>query len=122
MGGAALLALGFLTLPPVQSVGLLVVPLALCAVGRALLQPALMSLVSVAAGPDERGAVMGTFQASASLARVAGPLLAGVLYETSQAGPFVLAGLLVLGVALQARAFPETAAGPLEAALVPPGA
>lgn len=122
MGGGALLALGFVTLPPVHALGLLVAPLALCAVGRALLQPSLMSLASVSAGAEERGAVMGTFQASASLARVAGPLLAGVLYEGGVAWPFLLAGALVLSVCIQARAFPETASGGLEAALVPPGA
>jgi DHA1 family tetracycline resistance protein-like MFS transporter len=109
MGGGALLALGFVTLSPVHAVALLVVPLALCAVGRAILQPSLMSLASVAAGVQERGAVMGTFQASASLARVAGPLVAGALYESSGAGPFLLAGALVLFVVFQARGLPETA-------------
>jgi predicted MFS family arabinose efflux permease len=116
-GGAVLLAAGFLALPPVHSVGLLVAPLALCAVGRAVLQPSLMGLVSVAAGPRERGAVMGAFQASASLARVAGPLAAGLLYDVAVPAPFLLAGVLVAFVALQARALPE-AAGSI---LVPPG-
>jgi MFS family permease len=122
MGGGALLTLGFATLPPVHAAGLLVAPLALCAVGRAVLQPSLMSLASVAAGAEERGAVMGTFQASASLARVAGPLLAGALYESAVAGPFLLAAALVLWVVFQARGLPETASGDLEAVLVPPGA
>jgi len=116
-GGSVLLAAGFLTLPPVHSVALLVVPLALCAVGRAVLQPSLMGLVSVAAGEGERGTVMGAFQASASLARVAGPLAAGFLYDLSVPAPFVLAGVLVAFVALQARALPETAGE----ALLPPG-
>jgi MFS family permease len=116
-GGGVLLAAGFLTLPPVHSVGLLVVPLALCAVGRAVLQPSLMSLVSVAAGARERGTVMGAFQASASLARVAGPLAAGFLYDLSVPAPFVLAGVLVALVALQSRSLPEASGS----VLVPPG-
>jgi len=116
-GGGVLLAAGFLALPPVHSVGLLVVPLALCAVGRAVLQPSLMSLVSVAAGARERGTVMGAFQASASLARVAGPLAAGFLYDLSVPAPFVLAGVLVALVALQARSLPEASGS----VLVPPG-
>jgi MFS family permease len=116
-GGGVLLAAGFLALPPVHSVGLLVVPLALCAVGRAVLQPSLMSLVSVAAGARERGTVMGAFQASASLARVAGPLAAGFLYDLAVPAPFVLAGVLVALVALQARSLPEASAS----VLVPPG-
>jgi MFS family permease len=114
--GGALLAVGFLALPQVHSVALLVVPLSLCAVGRAVLQPSLMGLVSVASDARERGAVMGAFQASASLARVAGPLAAGLLYDLSVPAPFVLAGILVGFVALQARSLPEAAG-----ALVPPG-
>jgi DHA1 family tetracycline resistance protein-like MFS transporter len=114
--GSALLAVGFLALPPVHSVALLVVPLSLCAVGRAVLQPSLMGLVSVAASARERGTVMGAFQASASLARVAGPLAAGLLYDLSAPAPFVLAGVLVGFVALQARSLPEAAGE-----LVPPG-
>jgi multidrug resistance protein len=115
--GSVLLAAGFFALPPVHSVGLLVVPLSLCAVGRAVLQPSLMSLVSVAAGARQRGTVMGAFQASASLARVAGPVAAGLLYDLSAPAPFVLAGVLVAFVALQARSLPEASAG----VLVPPG-
>jgi MFS family permease len=122
IGGGALLALGFAAVPPVHSVGLLVAPLALCAVGRAILQPALMSLASLASGSEERGAVMGSFQAAASLARVVGPLVAGALYDANGAGPFALAAALVLFMVLQARGFPESAAADLEAALVPPGA
>jgi len=69
------------------------------AAGRAISQPALMSLVSLAATPRQRGAVMGVFQSSASLARIVGPVVAGSLYDVRQALPFWLAGILVLGVA-----------------------
>ena len=54
---------------------------------------------------------MGTFQASASLARVLGPLAAGWLYDREHAAPFVLAGALLVSVALQARGLP--ARGPV---------
>ena len=40
-----------------------------------------MSLASFAAAPGERGAVMGAFQASASLARVSARSPRGVLYD-----------------------------------------
>jgi DHA1 family tetracycline resistance protein-like MFS transporter len=122
VGGGLLLAAGFLAVPQAHSVAVLIAPLALCAVGRALLQPSLMSLTSLAAGEGERGAVMGAFQSSASLARVAGPLAAGALYDFSIAAPFLLAGVLAALVALQARALPEGAAGALEPAALPPGA
>ena len=106
IAGSALLALGFLALPAAHSVALLLVPLALCAVGRAILQPALMSMASFAASAQARGTAMGTFQASASLARVLGPLAAGWLYDREHAAPFVFAGALLVTVALQARALP----------------
>jgi MFS family permease len=105
-GGGLLLAAGFLALPQAPSVALLLLPLALCAVGRAVLQPALMSMTSLAAEARARGAVMGNFQASASLARVLGPLAAGWLYDRERAAPFLLAGGLLLLVVAQARGLP----------------
>jgi len=104
--GGGLLAAGFLALPLAPSVTLLLVPLGLCAVGRAILQPALMSLVSFGAQAGARGSVMGTFQASASLARVLGPIAAGWLYDRQQAAPFFLAGLLLIAVVAQLRGLP----------------
>lgn len=122
IGGCLLLAAGFLGVAPAPSVAWLLVPLALCAVGRAVLQPSLMSLASFAAGSGARGAAMGAFQASASLARVVGPIAAGLLYDAAPAAPFVLASALVLGVALQARALPAEGAGAVAGeALAPPG-
>jgi DHA1 family tetracycline resistance protein-like MFS transporter len=105
--GSLLLAAGFLWLPQAASVALLLAPLALCAVGRAILQPALMSMASLAAPVSQRGSVMGTFQASASLARVLGPLAAGWLYDRELSAPFWLAGALLVAVAAQARGLPS---------------
>lgn len=101
--GSLALGAAFFATPAAPSVALLLVPLAVAAVGRAIAQPALMSLASFAAPPQQRGIAMGTFQSSASLARVAGPLLAGGLYDLSLAWPFLCAGVLALGVGLAAR-------------------
>jgi MFS family permease len=98
-GGAIALGAAFLAMPAMPSVALLVLPLVVSAVGRGVSQPALMSLVSFAATPATRGTVMGSFQASASLARVVGPALAGLLYDAKLALPFWLAGALALLVA-----------------------
>jgi MFS family permease len=113
--GSGLLTAGFLALPLAPSVALLLVPLALCAVGRAILQPALMSMVSLAAEARARGSVMGTFQASASLARVLGPIAAGWLYDRQLSAPFFLAGALLIAVAVQVRGLPSR-----DPALAPP--
>jgi DHA1 family tetracycline resistance protein-like MFS transporter len=104
--GSATLALAFLALPRMPSVALLLIPLAVAAVGRGVAQPALLSLASLAAPPARRGGVMGVFQSAASLARVIGPLAAGVLYDRAVEAPFLLAGVLLLVVALLGRGLP----------------
>jgi MFS family permease len=58
----------------------------------------MMSLVSKGAPDKFSGAVMGSFQSSASLARVIGPVIAGFLYDRGQPLPFLLAGALMIVV------------------------
>jgi MFS family permease len=106
VGGAILLALGFVLTPEAPTVALLLLPLAVAAAGRAVVQPALMSLVSLSAEAGSRGAVMGTFQSSASLARVVGPVVAGWLYDRSLPLPFWLAAALLALVAAIGRGLP----------------
>jgi MFS family permease len=106
VAGALLLAAGFAGLPQADSLGALVAALVAAAVGRAVFQPSLMSMTSVAAAAGARGSVMGTFQASAAIARVAGPLAAGWLYDRDLGAPFWLAALLCLTVAWTARGLP----------------
>lgn len=110
VAGVLLLAVGFGAVPLPGSVPLLMIPLLLAAVGRAVAQPALLSLASQAARPDQRGLVMGAFQSSASLARIVGPALGGLLYDVSLPAPFWMASALLLLVALGARALPRGAA------------
>ncbi len=105
--GSLILAFGFLGVPLPASVALLLLPLFLAAAGRAIAQPALQSLASLAARPEARGEVLGAFQSSASLARVIGPSVGGLLYDVSIPVPFWLAGGLLLGVALSARSLPR---------------
>ncbi len=100
VSGALILCLAFLFVPYSGSVALLLVPLAFSSVGRGISQPSLLSLISKKSPSHMKGAVMGTFQASASLARVAGPLLAGLLYDHWQASPFFFAAGLMAVVFL----------------------
>jgi MFS family permease len=94
--------------PWMPTVGLLLVPLAVASVGRALVYPSMLGLVSLSAAAEERGLVMGAFQSSASLARVLGPLAAGALYDAHVLSPFTLAGLLmVLVIAIAAGLTPR---------------
>ncbi len=96
LAGFALMAVSLLAVPFMPTVGWTLLPLALSAIGRGIGQPPVLSLVSMSAAPSERGSVMGTFQSSASLARVLGPAAAGALYALYPAGPFVLAAALML--------------------------
>jgi MFS family permease len=111
VAGTLLLALGFATVPAPRSVLVLLVPLALAAVGRAIAQPALLSLASQSTRPEERGMALGVFQSSASLARVIGPALGGALYVAYLPAPFWLAAGLLVAVAAGARFLPRGAAG-----------
>lgn len=101
--GTVLLLPTMSVVPFVGSVALLLVPLGISSFGRGLAHPAMLSLVSRAAAPDERGLVMGSFQSSASLSRMFAPFAAGALYDWKMESPFLLAGALmvvVLGFAL----------------------
>jgi len=81
--------------------------LAICVFGFAngLFLPAISSLMSFEAEDDERGAVMGVFNASSSAGRILGPALSGPIYfKFGPAAPFVLSAMLtVLGALLMAR-------------------
>ena len=76
---------------------------AICIFGFAngLFLPAVSSLVSFEAAADERGAVMGLYNASSSAGRIIGPALSGPVYfKFGPAAPFVLSAVLTVGGAL----------------------
>jgi MFS family permease len=106
--GSAILGLAMVAVPWLHAVPLLLIPLLVSAAGRAISQPPMMSLVSMAASASARGAVMGAFQSAASLARIFGPALAGLLYDYATAAPFWLAGLLMAVVCALAAGLPDT--------------
>lgn len=93
--GGALLALAFIAVPSSITVAWLLIPLSISSLGRGIAQPSLMSLVSKLASSRERGAVMGSFQSAASLARILGPVTAGFLFDRNSAYPFYFAALLM---------------------------
>jgi len=105
--GSALLAVALFAVPEAPTVPLLIAVLLGAAFGRAIVHPSLLSLTSKTATPANRGAVMGTFQSSASLARVIGPVAAGALYDVRVALPFWLAAGLLVGVVAVGRGLPE---------------
>jgi len=99
--GLSLMSLAFVLIPVPHSIGWLLVPLGIAAVGRGVSQPPMMSLVSLAADEGSRGLVMGVFQSTASAARIIGPIAAGLLYDRGAEWPFwTAAALTAAGVAL----------------------
>ena len=106
----------FLAIPLASTVPLLLLPLLVSAIGRGICQPSMMSLASSFSTASTRGAVMGTFNSRASLARAIGPIPAGILFDVSMGIPFWLAAAL-LGVMLACcRGFPERVGGVEESA------
>jgi multidrug resistance protein len=107
--GALAMAVCFVAVPAIHAIAPLLAVLALSALGRAVIQPSMLSLVSISADSSERGAAMGAFQSAASLARVFGPFAAGWLYDRALATPFWLAGALALALSLLAGSLPARA-------------
>jgi DHA1 family tetracycline resistance protein-like MFS transporter len=68
--------------------------------GHTMAQPATSALISRAAPPGRQGAILGANNAAGSAARVAGPMIAGVMFSSvSNWAPIVFAGLGMLPAA-----------------------
>jgi multidrug resistance protein len=109
--GLLLTAVALAVLPWVPGYGTLFLPMGLLAVGSALTNPSLSTLVSLHAPVERQGAALGTYQAFGSLGRILGPALGGWLftrfgavapYETA-AVMTAAAGVLALGLVAQVR-------------------
>ncbi|MFC1791232.1 MFS transporter, partial [Gemmatimonadota bacterium] len=81
---------GLLTIAFAPTVGVLLVGLALLAVGFGGTLPSIVSLLSRVAPPELQGSVLGIGQSVGSLARIIGPFLAGVVYDLQgMAWPYI---------------------------------
>jgi MFS transporter, DHA1 family, tetracycline resistance protein len=95
--GIVLVAIGMAGVPFVYGMPLLLGTLAVFSVGSALFNPSMSGLVAASAGPSERGAVLGAYQAAASLGRVVGPVLvSGVASLAGLAAPFAVGAVICL--------------------------
>jgi MFS family permease len=113
VGGCVLVALGMALFTLTAFQPLLWVLLAAGAVnaaGRSLQQPTISSLISKFSDPRDQGAVFGLFHGMGSLARVVGPLVAGVAYPyLHHAAQFVTAGAIAIAMALWTAALRQPA-------------
>jgi MFS transporter, DHA1 family, tetracycline resistance protein len=79
--GTITTALGALLLVLARSWWQLLPPTAIIAAGTALYSPSLSTVISVSAPSDRQGEFLGVSQSAGAIGRIAGPSLAGLIYE-----------------------------------------
>lgn len=101
MAGVAAFSAGlFIVSEAGLNLGVTIAGLALCGIGAGAFNPGASALASRQSLATDRGSVMGTYQAGASLARVIGPAVSGPLYAAAGANaPFLAAACIVLPAA-----------------------
>jgi DHA1 family tetracycline resistance protein-like MFS transporter len=77
-------------------IALLMLGAATNAIGRSLQQPTVSSLISKFSDPREQGVIFGLYHGLSSVARVIGPIIAGLAYERHHTGPFIVAGSIAV--------------------------
>jgi DHA1 family tetracycline resistance protein-like MFS transporter len=103
---AALVAVSLLMFAAASQPWVVWVTISLFGLANGMFLPAVSSLVSFEATPQNRGAVMGAFNSASSAGRIIGPAVSGPLYfNFGAAAPFLFAAMLtVIGGALLSRA------------------
>jgi len=97
---AGLLTVALVTTSGTADVTPALVGLVLCGLGAGAFNPSASALASRQSDELSRGAVMGTYQASGSLARVIGPFVSGPIYALlGPAAPFVVGACVTLPAA-----------------------
>ena len=100
--GLIILAIGLAPLASLSSHPLLFLLLAFVAIGYGLASPSIASLLSKHAAPGSHGGVLGANQSAQSLARILGPIAAGLVYGWLGPQPvyFVVGIIALAGFAL----------------------
>ncbi len=100
VAGAVLFSIGLALTPLAENLVSLIGAMALLALGFAVFNPALNSLLSQRAGQDEQGLILGMGRSAAILGRVVGPAWAGMLFSgLGRDWPF-LGGAVIMAVAV----------------------
>lgn len=116
--GAALIGIGAMLLPflPLAGTG---AAACVMAVGEGLFTPATASLLTRAVPARQRGAVLGTMQSAASLARILGPAAGGALFDVGISAPYMLAAaaaaIAAAGLAVTPGRLPSDGTPPIPA-------
>jgi len=76
--------------------------LALVSIGSSLTRPPLFGMISYLTPPTEQGATLGVAQGAGSLARIFGPIFAGIFFEQHPAVPYLVCAALSFATGLLA--------------------
>jgi len=106
--GAGLLVIGLAGLPFSLDLAAVLGVMAVLSLGLGCLNPSVTSLVSQAAGADERGGILGVNQSAQSLARILGPWLAGIVYTAGgRDTPYYVGAIIMAAVVAMALRLPR---------------
>ena len=95
--GMIALAIGLVPMASLRSHALLMIALAMVAIGYGFASPSIASLLSKRTERRLQGEVLGINQSAQSLARIFGPIMAGLVYQTiGPAAAYIGAGLVAL--------------------------
>ena len=121
LAGLALIALGLLLMPLAAALPVLLAAVSALALGMGAMQPSINSLISLRAGAERQGEVMGVAQSIGSLARVLGPIIAGALFAGfGRDSPFLWGAALVGAALLIGWRLPRGIAAPIASRPRPP--
>jgi MFS transporter, DHA1 family, tetracycline resistance protein len=107
MFGVLTYVAGLITLGQTSALPVTVIGLVLCGTGLGAYNPSAFALASKQSHGHDRGAVLGAYVASASLARVIGPFTSGLIYALcGEAAPFLIGACVTLPAAWLVRRVP----------------
>ena len=97
--GAVALAIGMVLIPLAPSLPVLILAMAIVGYGFGVISPSLNSLISLQVPAEHQGGMMGVSRSAATLGRVVGPALAGVVFaHFGKDWPFFAGAVVMMGV------------------------
>ncbi|MFQ5950533.1 MAG: MFS transporter [Candidatus Geothermarchaeales archaeon] len=123
VSGTLLMTVTIFAVPLIPELTAFLILTGLISAGIAIASPVILSMISTRSSPSEQGKMLGLSQSVAALARIPGPLSAGLIFEyLGVAAPFVISAvMMLLGFALSLRILRqrggisnETEVGPAE--------
>ncbi|MEK7275956.1 MAG: MFS transporter [Chloroflexota bacterium] len=97
IGGNLARGVGFAIMAAAPSVFVVALGVPFIAIGGGFVLPAMVALITYAAPPGERGQAVGLFQSASALGSIAGPLLAGFLFQVINPNAPLIAAAISMG-------------------------